>query len=164
MTFFPITLGSSIIEIAKLLKKYKYTGTSFSDAITPSTLAQSRSKLRPYNGGPSKGKQKASLENVSYPDDGKTIHSRALSCITFYIKHANTCSLIDAWPIGKRLDHIMQHLEMDEWKTSNDTNTNNSIKESKLEKLEVLIRILKNTTDIDTYYPKKKLIIWYELI
>jgi rapamycin-insensitive companion of mTOR len=47
---------------------------------------------------------------------------------------------------------------MDEWKM---TDTSTTIKESKLEKLEVLIRILKNTTDIDTYYPKKKkLIIW----
>lgn len=63
--------------MAKLLKAHKYAGTSFSDAITPSTLAQSRSKLRSNNGavgggaGPSKGKQKAAMENVSYPDDGK---------------------------------------------------------------------------------------------
>lgn len=62
-------VGSNIIEVTKLLKAYKYTGTSFSDAITPSSLAQSRSKLR-SNNGTSKGKQKASLENVSYPDDG----------------------------------------------------------------------------------------------
>ncbi|GAA5806120.1 hypothetical protein HPULCUR_011649 [Helicostylum pulchrum] len=123
--------GSNIIEVAKLLKAYKYTGTSFSDAITPSTLAQSRSKLK-SNSGPSKGKQKASLENVSYPDD-------------------------DAWPIGKRLDHIIQFLEMDEWKQV--SNPNSILKDSKLEKLETLIRILKNTTGIDAYCPKQKLII-----
>lgn len=47
---------------------------------------------------------------------------------------------------------------MDEWKLM--ANPNNTIKDSKLEKLETLIRILKNTTGIDTYCPKKKLIIW----
>lgn len=62
--------GINIIEVAKLLKSHKYAGTYFSDAITPSTLAQSRSKLR-SNNGTSKGKQKAAMENVSYPDDGK---------------------------------------------------------------------------------------------
>jgi rapamycin-insensitive companion of mTOR len=77
--------GSNIIEIAKLLKKYKYIGTSFSDAITPSTLAQSRSKLRPFNGQPtnSKGKQKASLENVSYPDDGKHFCVCSRACFIY---------------------------------------------------------------------------------
>lgn len=64
-----MTSGTNIIEVAKLLKMHKYTGSGFSDAITPSTLAQSRSNLR-SNNGPSKGKQKAALENVSYPDDG----------------------------------------------------------------------------------------------
>ena len=63
--------GINIIEVAKLLKSHKYAGTYFSDAITPSTLAQSRSKLK-SNNGTSKGKQKAAMENVSYPDDGKT--------------------------------------------------------------------------------------------
>ncbi|GAN00739.1 cytosolic regulator pianissimo [Mucor ambiguus] len=136
--------GINIIEVAKLLKAHKYAGTSFSDAITPSTLAQSRSKLRSNNGvggaGSSKGKQKAAMENVSYPDD-------------------------DAWPIGKRLDYIIQHLEVDEWRTIH-TNKSppplppspNTIKDSKLEKLEVLIRILKNTTGIEAHYPKQKLI------
>lgn len=68
-------------------------------------------------------------------------------------------TVIDAWPIGKRLDHIIQHLEVDEWKTIN-TNRSppNTVKDSKLEKLEVLIRILKNTTGIEVHYPKKKLI------
>lgn len=47
---------------------------------------------------------------------------------------------------------------MDEWKQVN--NPNSIIKESKLEKLETLIRILKNTTGIDAYCPKRKLIIW----
>lgn len=122
--------GNNIFEIAKLLKAHKYLGASLSDAITPSSLAQSRSKLR-SNNGHSKGKQKAALENVSYPDD-------------------------DAWPIGKRLDHIIQFLETDEWKVG--SNSPNTIKESKMEKLEILIRILKNTTGIETYYPKKKLI------
>lgn len=71
---------------------------------------------------------------------------------------------IDAWPIGKRLDHIIQHLEIDEWKPIHTTNRSpplpppNTIKDSKLEKLEVLIRILKNTTGIEAHYPKQKLI------
>jgi hypothetical protein len=65
-----VNSGTHIIEVAKLLKAHKYTASGFSDAITPSTLAQSRSKLR-SNNGPSKGKQKAAMENVSYPDDGK---------------------------------------------------------------------------------------------
>lgn len=146
-------IGSNIIEVAKLLKAYKYTGTSFSDAITPSSLAQSRSKLK-SNTGPSKGKQKASLENVSYPDDGK--HIFFFASLFYFTTHA---FLVDAWPIGKRLDHIIQFLEMDEWKQVG--NPNSLIKESKLEKLETLIRILKNTTGIDAYCPKKKLIIWY---
>lgn len=144
-------IGSNIIEIAKLLKAYKYTGTSFSDAITPSVLAQSRSKLR-SNGGTSKGKQKASLENVSYPDDGTIFFKKT----TIPFPNPLILFIIDAWPIGKRLDHIIQFLEMDEWKLT----ANTTIKDSKLEKLETLIRILKNTTDIDTYCPKKKLIIW----
>lgn len=67
-------------------------------------------------------------------------------------------SFVDAWPIGRRLDHIMQFLETDEWKVG--SNSPNTIKESKMEKLEILIRILKNTTGIETYYPKKKLIRW----
>jgi rapamycin-insensitive companion of mTOR len=52
----------------------------------------------------------------------------------------------------------MQHLEIDEWKPSN--KSANSIKEFKLEKLDILIRILKNTTGIEAYYPKKKMILW----
>ncbi|KAI9485740.1 MAG: Rapamycin-insensitive companion of mTOR, N-term-domain-containing protein [Benjaminiella poitrasii] len=121
-----VNSGTHIIDVAKLLKTYKYTGTSFSNAITPSTLAQSRSKLRSNS---TKGKKKAAIGNVSYPDD-------------------------DALPIGKRLDHIIQHLEVDEWKSSN-----NTIKESKMEKLEILIRVLKNTTGIDAHCPRKKIIL-----
>jgi hypothetical protein len=68
-------VGNNIFEIAKLLKAHKYSGASLSDAITPSSLAQSRSNLR-SNNGPSKGKQKAALENVSYPDDGN--HNKAI--------------------------------------------------------------------------------------
>lgn len=64
--------GNNIIEVAKLLKAHKYTGTSFSDAITPATLAQTRLKLR-SNNTPSKGKQKADMENISYPEDGKLL-------------------------------------------------------------------------------------------
>lgn len=79
--------GINIIEVTKLLKAHKYAGTSFSDAITPSTLAQSRLKLRSNNGaggaggGPSKGKQKAAMENVSYPDDGN--ERRAMMHVDF---------------------------------------------------------------------------------
>ncbi|RCI05307.1 hypothetical protein CU098_010819 [Rhizopus stolonifer] len=119
-----VNSGTNIIEVAKLLKAYKYTGTGFSDAITPTALAQTKSKLRSSN--TSKGKQKAALENLSYPDD-------------------------DASPLGIRLEHIIQHLEADEWKA-------NKPKEIKMEKLEVLIRILKNTTGIDAYTSKNKLV------
>jgi hypothetical protein len=49
-------------------------------------------------------------------------------------------------------------LETDEWKSG--SNSPNTIKDSKMEKLETLIRILKNTTGIETYYPKKKLTSW----
>lgn len=66
-----VNSGTNIIEVAKLLKAYKYTGTSFSDAITPTALAQTKSKLRSSHTNASRGKQKAALENVSYPDDGK---------------------------------------------------------------------------------------------
>jgi hypothetical protein len=52
----------------------------------------------------------------------------------------------------------MQHLEIDEWKPSN--KPANIIKDSKLEKLEILIRILKNTTGIEAYFPKEQLILW----
>lgn len=78
----------------------------------------------------------------------------------------------------------MEQLTIDEWKIMLDTagssstdNTVNipfskllngniststqdvtSLKESKIEKLNTLVRILKNTADIDMYYPKKKMI------
>lgn len=96
----------------------------------------------------------ASLENVSYPDDGNVY--------LYMYKKKGTYPLqkktLDALPIGTRLDHIIQFLEMDEWKQV--SNPNSIVKDSKLEKLETLIRILKNTTGIDAYCPKKKLIIW----
>jgi hypothetical protein len=66
-----VNTGNNIIEVAKLLKAHKYMGTGFSDAITPTTLAQTRLKLRSNTATPSKGKQKADMENVSYPEDGK---------------------------------------------------------------------------------------------
>ncbi|KAI7903798.1 Rapamycin-insensitive companion of mTOR, N-term-domain-containing protein [Cokeromyces recurvatus] len=122
-----VNSGTHIIDVAKLLKAYKYTGTIFSNAITPSTLAQSRSKLR-SNNNTLKGKKKAAMENVSYPDD-------------------------DTWPIGKRMDHIIQYLQVDEWKANN-----NTTKETKMEKLKILIRILKNTTGIEAHCSKKKII------
>lgn len=78
---------------------------------------------------------------------------------------SNIRTPLDAWPIGKRLDHIIQHLEVDEWRNINTMRSPppplpppNTIKDSKLEKLEVLIRILKNTTGIEAHYPKQKLI------
>ncbi|CAO3594443.1 unnamed protein product [Absidia cylindrospora] len=58
----------------------------------------------------------------------------------------------------------MEQLGMDEWKTLSkptglgSSETMTSIKESKMEKLDTLVRILKNTADVDMYYPKKKLI------
>lgn len=52
----------------------------------------------------------------------------------------------------------MQYLEIDEWKSSG--NSQNIIKDSKIEKLEILIRILKNTTGIEAFFSKKRLIAW----
>lgn len=52
----------------------------------------------------------------------------------------------------------MQTLQVDEWRIGN--KPGNTIKDSKMEKLETLIRILKNTTDIHVYCRKGKLISW----
>jgi hypothetical protein len=52
----------------------------------------------------------------------------------------------------------MQHLEIDEWKSLG--TSQQIIKETKIEKLEILIRILKNTTGIEAFFPKKRLIAW----
>ncbi|KAI8987675.1 Rapamycin-insensitive companion of mTOR, N-term-domain-containing protein [Mycotypha africana] len=134
-----VNSGTNIIEVARLLKTYKYTGTSFSDAITPSALVQTRSKLR-SNKDHLKGKENANIENVSYPYD-------------------------DAWPLDQRLKHILENLEVDEWKIIDGKDngepsqkTLDSIKDTKLEKLETLIRILKNTTGIEAHCSKNSLI------
>lgn len=69
---------------------------------------------------------------------------------------------LDAWPLGKRLHHIIDQLRVDEWKlvkTGAPADTQ-STKESKMDKLDTLIRIVKNTADIDSYYPKEGLIAW----
>lgn len=71
-----------------------------------------------------------------------------------------TC--VDAWPIGKRLHHIVTQLRVDEWKATKPGTSADAlvIKESKLSKLDTLLRILKNTTDIDTHYPKRNMVAW----
>ncbi|RCH97274.1 hypothetical protein CU098_004610, partial [Rhizopus stolonifer] len=120
-----LNAGNNIVEVAKILKEHEFVSHGFS--ITPSTLAQTRSKLKSLP----TGKQKMSQENISFPDD-------------------------DAWPLNRRLDHIIHVLQVDEWRTGN--KAGNTIKDSKMEKLETLIRILKNTTDIHVYCPKEKLV------
>ncbi|ORZ19033.1 Rapamycin-insensitive companion of mTOR, N-term-domain-containing protein [Absidia repens] len=131
--------GKHSPEVAMKLKQYKYTvNTAFPASITATlTNKQQRGKSRSTN--LPKGKQHRAQENTSFPDH-------------------------DTWPLGKRLHHIMEQLGMDEWKAlskptgpgASETMTN--IKESKMEKLDTLVRILKNTADVDMYYPKKKLI------
>lgn len=66
--------------------------------------------------------------------------------------------VLDAWSLDKKLDHIIHTLQIDEWKAGN--KSGNTIKDSKMEKLETLIRILKNTTDLSAYCSKGKLIAW----
>ncbi|KAI9307439.1 Rapamycin-insensitive companion of mTOR, N-term-domain-containing protein [Cunninghamella echinulata] len=149
--------GRDCFEVNFKLRQYNYTyNSAFPGSISSNTLKQQqRGKQITHN--PSKGKNKQ--ESTSFPDD-------------------------DAWPLGKRLHHIMEQLTIDEWKimleTTGSTSTNNtmniplskilngnistsaqdvtSIKESKIDKLNTLVRILKNTADIDMYYPKKKMI------
>jgi hypothetical protein len=60
-------LGNNIVEVAKILKAHKFVSHGFS--ITPTTLAQTRSKLKSLT----TGKQKVSQENASFPDDGKLV-------------------------------------------------------------------------------------------
>ncbi|KAG0742053.1 hypothetical protein G6F57_008738 [Rhizopus arrhizus] len=80
-----LNAGNNIVEVAKILKAHKFVSHGFS--ITPTTLAQTRSKLKSLT----TGKQKVSQENASFPDD-------------------------DHWPLDKRLEHIMQTLQVDEWR------------------------------------------------
>ena len=70
--------------------------------------------------------------------------------------------ILDAWPIGKRLHHIITQLRIDEWKAAKPGTSADAvvIKESKLSKLDILLRILKNTADIDPYYPKQNIMAW----
>lgn len=69
---------------------------------------------------------------------------------------------IDAFPIGKQIGHIITQLRADEWKTSRPGSSSDAtaIKDTKIEKLNTLLRILKNTTEIDSYYPKKNMVAW----
>ncbi|KAI9257881.1 Rapamycin-insensitive companion of mTOR, middle domain-containing protein [Sporodiniella umbellata] len=120
-----LNAGNYIVEVAKILKEHEFVSPGFS--ITPSSLAQTRSKLK----SPSTGKRTMSQEDLSFPDD-------------------------DAWSLDRRLNHIINILQVDEWRTGN--NAGNTIKDSKTEKLETLIRILKNTTDIHAYCPKGSLV------
>ncbi|KAI9498276.1 Rapamycin-insensitive companion of mTOR, middle domain-containing protein [Zychaea mexicana] len=130
--------GASTAEVAQKLKEHSYSGNAlFSSAITSSTSSSSRTRGKPRsNSSPNiKGKQKASQENISFPDD-------------------------DAWPIGKRLHHIITQLRIDEWKAAKPGTSADAlaVKESKLSKLDTLLRILKNTTDIEAHYPKRNMV------
>ncbi|KAI9321769.1 Rapamycin-insensitive companion of mTOR, middle domain-containing protein [Dichotomocladium elegans] len=130
--------GAATAEVNQRLKERNYTGNTL--FITPSS-SNSRSRTKPRsNSSPNiKEKQKTSQENTTFPDD-------------------------DAWPIGRRLHHLTAQLRIDEWEANNCTNGGKQtadaqlIKESKLNKLETLLRILKNTTDIDTHYPKESIV------
>ncbi|CEI92483.1 hypothetical protein RMCBS344292_06740 [Rhizopus microsporus] len=133
--------GNNIVEIAKILKAHKFVGHGFS--ITPSSLEQTRSRLKSL----SASKQKIPQEHVSFPDDGNL----PLPCFPLLLIH-----VLDAWSLDKKLDHIIHTLQIDEWKAGN--KSGNTIKDSKMEKLETLIRILKNTTDLSAYCSKGKLI------
>lgn len=62
-----VLIGNNIVEVAKILKEHEFVSHGFS--ITPSTLAQTRSKLKSLP----TGKQKMSQENISFPDDGKSV-------------------------------------------------------------------------------------------
>ncbi|KAI7853777.1 Rapamycin-insensitive companion of mTOR, middle domain-containing protein [Circinella umbellata] len=128
--------GPTISEVTQKLKEHNYTGNAlFSSTITSNTSSRNRSKPRSNSSPNIKGKQKASQENILFPDD-------------------------DAWPIGKRLHHIITQLRIDEWKATKPGTSSDAlaIKESKLAKLDTLLRILKNTTDIETHYPKQNMV------
>ncbi|KAI8088648.1 Rapamycin-insensitive companion of mTOR, N-term-domain-containing protein [Halteromyces radiatus] len=131
--------GKNSTEVTTKLVQYKYTfNTSFPASIPNTTLKQQQQQQQQQRGKPRsnsfpKGKQQRSQESISFRDD-------------------------DAWPLGKRLHHVMEQLGVDEWKPTISTMESNAIKESKVEKLDTLVRILKTTNDTDVYYPKKKMI------
>ncbi|KAI8394190.1 Rapamycin-insensitive companion of mTOR, N-term-domain-containing protein [Radiomyces spectabilis] len=127
--------GAGLPEVALKLREHNYTGNTPFPVASSQIASRSRGKPRSNSTPNFKAKQKAAQENVSFPDD-------------------------DAWPLGKRMHHIVHHLKIDEWKAVKASIVTDAVtlKESKLEKLDTLIRILKNTTDIDAYYPKKELV------
>ncbi|KAI7866417.1 Rapamycin-insensitive companion of mTOR, N-term-domain-containing protein [Spinellus fusiger] len=123
--------GKESTGITEKLKTFHYTTTPFPVTKTTRTRTKGRSNSSPNI----KGKHKVSQENFSFPDD-------------------------DAWPIGKRLHHLVFQLRTDDWRQSKPGQPTDpaASKESKLEKLTVLLRILKNTADVDLYYPKRGLV------
>lgn len=93
-----------------------------------------------------------------------TVCSRYIFFTSYYIHVHNLIhhpSSTDAWPISKRINHIITQLRIDEWREAEPgaSGEATALKESKLEKLNTLLRILKNTADIDNHYPKKKIAI-----
>ncbi|KAG0172866.1 hypothetical protein DFQ28_009870 [Apophysomyces sp. BC1034] len=127
--------GADLQEVSIKLKEHKYTRKT---PILVSITSTSHSRKARSNSSPNiKGKQKASQESISYPDD-------------------------DALPIGKRLPQIIYQLQIDEWKSVKPGASTEAveIRESKMEKLDILLRILKNTTDIGVYCPKRNLVAW----
>ena len=70
-TFF---LGPTISEVTQKLKEHNYTGNAlFSSTIASNASSRNRSKPRSNSSPNIKGKQKASQENIPFPDDGKYI-------------------------------------------------------------------------------------------
>ncbi|SAL99279.1 hypothetical protein [Absidia glauca] len=134
--------GKHSTEVTTKLKQHKYTiSTAFptsSITTSSSTAKHQRGKSR-SNSSPKGNQQHRAQDNMFFPDD-------------------------DAWPLGKRLHHVMEQLGIDEWKattkapSSGQSSEATTIKESKMEKLDTLVRILKNTSDIDMYYPKKRIV------
>ncbi|CAO3591777.1 unnamed protein product [Absidia cylindrospora] len=125
--------GKHSTEVTKILTQHNYTA----DTIFPTTSTSKQIRGKPRANSSPKGKQQRTQENTTFPDD-------------------------DAVPLVERLQLVMEQLGADEWKANTKSTGSGSeataIKEAKVEKLDTLIRILKNTADIDTYYSKKKLV------
>ena len=66
--------GPTISEVTQKLKEHNYTGNAlFSSTIASNISSRNRSKPRSNSSPNIKGKQKASQENIPFPDDGKYI-------------------------------------------------------------------------------------------
>ncbi|ORX62115.1 hypothetical protein DM01DRAFT_1298682 [Hesseltinella vesiculosa] len=119
-------------NVIALLRKHNYPMHRGFPATAAKTKPPQQRVGKPRSNSSPSHRQKQQ-HNISFPDD-------------------------DAWPLGKRLRHIVEQLSMDEWKSASPKTDGSAFKESKMETLDVLVRILKNTADIDVYHPKKNVI------